>query len=486
MFHEIIISSVTTILIGAIAVSFPHIQSQMLFALIGLLLFVILVELLLKMITGKTRLRTLRNGYGRAWLVLPAILTVTCFLVFIVQSDVLTKSSEMTTEPKDPRGEHSLYFYGIMFDAGSTGSRIHVFRFTKSDGYYQLVDELFEQVKPGLSSFADRPKEGAETLRSMLNNAKKFIPKNQWSETPIGLKATAGLRLLSNETAQRLLDEVSELFQSYPFQMADNSVSILEGADEGLFCWFTINFLHGIIGNSSPTLGVLDLGGGSTQITFHVASKKGKAEDRIVAAKVFDDNMTLYSHSYLGLGLMSGRFQILGGRETPHGIESGTFHSPCLPDNHTDTWKHGGKEHTLRGIPAVSSSRFEDCYSIVHKIIKSSNIDQPEDMKKTEFYAISYYVDRATDIDLLDLSSGGGKLTVQEFFDAAKKECSNVSKKDMFSCMDMCFISALLHDGLGLHKTSKLLLGKKIRDVEIAWPLGAMFDVYGQFRRFTS
>lgn len=46
-------------------------------------------------------------------------------------------------------------FYAIVFDAGSTGSRIHVNKFTKRTGKLELLYELFEQVKPGLSSFAD-------------------------------------------------------------------------------------------------------------------------------------------------------------------------------------------------------------------------------------------------------------------------------------------------------------------------------------------
>jgi len=40
--------------------------------------------------------------------------------------------------------------------------------------------------------------------------------------------------------------QVQKLFESYHFKLGDNSVSILEGTDEGLFCWFTVNFLHGI------------------------------------------------------------------------------------------------------------------------------------------------------------------------------------------------------------------------------------------------
>jgi len=40
--------------------------------------------------------------------------------------------------------------------------------------------------------------------------------------------------------------QVSRLFKSYEFKMAENSISLLEGSDEGLFCWFAVNFLHGV------------------------------------------------------------------------------------------------------------------------------------------------------------------------------------------------------------------------------------------------
>lgn len=482
-----------------------HVACQMLTTVLCYGLVAICATISLKMVVSSGRLRgNCRSGYGRQFVVGIAVaLFIGCFTIFLIQSDVFKAADELPyvyTEPHEhvralPRTEstpkHSGsqgHFYGIMFDAGSTGSRIHVFKFTRTGGY-ELVDELFEQVKPGLSAFADHPKQGAESLRPMLDKAADYIPKNQWRETPIGLKATAGLRLLSNETAQQILDEVTSLFRSYHFKMSDKSVSILEGTDEGLFCWFTVNFLHGFLRNSSSVLGVLDLGGGSTQITFHLPTKldfqDNDRKGRIVAANVFGNNFTLYSYSYLGLGLNSGRFQALGGRATSGGVEPGVFHSTCLPTNYNDTWKHGGKEHILRGLPSTSSSRFDDCYSVVRKVIKSSNVDQPEEIKTTTFYALSYYVDRASDVNLIDADDhvGGGKLTVQEFYNAAQKECSTVSKDDVFTCLDLCFISALLHDGLGLHKTSTLLLRKQIRDIEIAWPLGAMFDVYGQFRR---
>jgi len=42
----------------------------------------------------------------------------------------------------------------------------------------------------------------------LLDKATKYVPQLSWNNTPLALKATAGLRLLSEETAEQLLSEV--------------------------------------------------------------------------------------------------------------------------------------------------------------------------------------------------------------------------------------------------------------------------------------
>lgn len=54
--------------------------------------------------------------------------------------------------------------------------------------------------------------QGGETIRQLLKVAKKTIPKDEWWQTPVLLKATAGLRLMPKEKAQALLDEVKLSF----------------------------------------------------------------------------------------------------------------------------------------------------------------------------------------------------------------------------------------------------------------------------------
>uniref|UniRef100_A0A8C3XLZ2 nucleoside diphosphate phosphatase n=1 Tax=Chelydra serpentina TaxID=8475 RepID=A0A8C3XLZ2_CHESE len=137
-------------------------------------------------------------------------------------------------------------FYGIMFDAGSTGTRIHIFKFTqKSKETPKLTHETFKALKPGLSAYADDVDKSARGIQELLEVAKDDVPMELWKFTPLVLKATAGLRLLPGDKAQKLLDKVKEIFQASPFFVRDDCVSLMNGTEEGISAWITINFLTG-------------------------------------------------------------------------------------------------------------------------------------------------------------------------------------------------------------------------------------------------
>lgn len=77
-----------------------------------------------------------------------------------------------------------------------------------SDGNLKLDDELFVQVKPGLSSFVDDPKQGGQQMLNLLERAKDVVPPSERGVTPLAMKATAGLRLLPRDKADILIEEV--------------------------------------------------------------------------------------------------------------------------------------------------------------------------------------------------------------------------------------------------------------------------------------
>ncbi|KFM59916.1 Ectonucleoside triphosphate diphosphohydrolase 5, partial [Stegodyphus mimosarum] len=290
----------------------------------------------------------------------------------------------------------------IVFDGGSTGTRIHVFSFVNSSsGLLILKDEYFEEVKPGLSNFANKPKKAAKSVFHLLEKAKAFVPPNSWDQTPITLKATAGLRLLPSYMSDSILEEVSKTFHDSPFLCDKNCVSVLDGKDEGLYAWFTLNFLLGRLHEPNHSVASLDLGGGSTQVTFSPVDLDTvvfSPKDYIVKRKVLNKTMSIYTHSYLGLGLMSARLSILklSNVKSDHSENESSFTSSCIHPNVNVKWKFDLNEYNVSGR-ADEQFGFKYCYDKAVKFLGDS-VDQPEELLKREVYALSYYYDRAVDL----------------------------------------------------------------------------------------
>ncbi len=209
-----------------------------------------------------------------------------------------------------------------MIDAGSTGSRIHVYRFNNCGPTPELESEIFEQTEKrpggsGLSSYKADAEGAAKSLDPLLKVALKHVPDKLKACTPIAVKATAGLRMLGDELSRRILDAVRRRLETaYPFAVVapeHHGVEIMDGKDEGVYAWITTNYLLGKIGGPSanrPTAAVLDLGGGSTQIVFEPAFKVPEhlldGEHKYLLT-FGGRRFTLYQHSHLGYGLMAAR-----------------------------------------------------------------------------------------------------------------------------------------------------------------------------------
>ncbi|XP_029965475.1 ectonucleoside triphosphate diphosphohydrolase 5 [Salarias fasciatus] len=378
---------------------------------------------------------------------------------------------------------HSRIFYAVMFDAGSTGTRIHVYTFIQSgsDELPLLDNEMFHSIKPGLSAYADHPEVAGQTVRMLLKVARKTVPRLEWKRTPLFLRATAGLRLLPAEKAQALLEQVQHVFDESPFSVPDNGVSIMNGTNEGILAWISLNFLTGHLkAPSKKTVGILDLGGGSTQITFLPKLKKTiesvPVADYIARFDFFNSTYELYTHSYLGNGLMAARLATLGALGA-EGLEWRVFKSSCLPKKFRDEWSFGGLTYQVSGDPDGYVG-YKLCYQEVLKVVKGI-IHQPYELEDNNvFYAFSYYFDRAVDAGLID-GVQGGTLEVRDFKKRAKEVCNKMTKNppvSPFLCMDMTYITCLLKDGFGFKESAVLQLTKKVNNVEASWALGATLD----------
>jgi len=383
-------------------------------------------------------------------------------------------------------------YFCIVFDAGSTGTRIHIFHFKKEQGgSLKLVKDIFKKVKPGLSSYADNPDKGVESVKGLLNVAKEYVPHDKWYKTPLVLRATAGLRLLPGKKAELILNGVKRLFMGCLFQkLGDDFVSIMDGDSEGIYGWLTVNYLTEKLKpvDVSKMYGALDLGGGSVQITIPLNGKEVDTTEvpktYVKSVDISPNSYTLYTHSYLGLGLMSARAAILnesavGHEDSKHALE---ISSPCFPAGYSDVWKFAGHSFLIKGTDQCS---FENCRDFAKKVVLRNGMNRPAQVKNVNIFAFSYFFDRATELGLIDEESGGNIL-VQNYVDAAQTVCERGSVNGKpFLCMDTTYISTLLTDGFGLDLHHQLLLKRNINDFDVSWAVGAALDLYEKAKKMS-
>ena len=202
--------------------------------------------------------------------------------------------------------------FALMIDAGSTGSRIHIYKFNNCGPSPAYEYEVFKQRQPGLSSYRDSPRAAAESLDELLDEAMRVIPESLRSCTPLQVKATAGLRRLGTKEASDILSAVRQrLEEKYPFSLhGENAVEIMEGRDEGVYAWLTANYLLKTLEKGSSgarktqPYAVLDLGGASTQIVFEPTFDMSKPDATLEEGehkydlKYDGEKRVLYQHSY--------------------------------------------------------------------------------------------------------------------------------------------------------------------------------------------
>ncbi|PBP27454.1 GDA1/CD39 family protein [Diplocarpon rosae] len=416
--------------------------------------------------------------------------------------------------------------YALMIDAGSTGSRIHVYRFNNCGSTPELEDEVFKMTEKktggsGLSSYKTDPEGAAQSLDVLMDTAMESVPDKYKRCTPVAVKATAGLRLLGPEMSQKILDAVrTRLEKKYPFPVVSkeqNGVVIMDGKDEGVYAWITTNYLLGNIGgpDHSKTAAVLDLGGGSTQIVFEPTFKGAIPEkleegDHKYKLKFGGRDFELYQHSHLGYGLMSARESIhrtliediYSSSPADPAWTSKAVVNPCIAPGMARSVDvklssgHALGESVSVNMTGPSSPAPAQCRKLAEKILykeKScalapcsfNGIHQPS-LEKTfsqeDVYAFSYFYDRTNPLGMPE------SFTLKELHHLTEQVCGGQGSWDVFQsvpqaveelkgrpehCLDLNFMLALLHTGYEMPINREIKIAKKIKGNELGWCLGA-------------
>jgi Golgi apyrase len=267
-----------------------------------------------------------------------------------------------------------------------------------------------KKIKPGISSFSQSPQKiGNHHIKYLLQLASSVVPKLQHHRTPFFLHSTAGMRLLSPNHQQKILNNICEyVTKNSDFYIPDcaSHINVIDGDVEGLYGWLSINYMLESFdaperhqhGKNHTTYGLLDMGGASTQVVFlpnstETAEHRSNLFDISLHKTVASDNYThasresfkVYSDSYLGFGMYQAHNRYLAylidefitdnkleadrnvSPYPPAGLINEPIVDPCLPKGYISTSMQNEYKVDFTG-----TSNFDKCLNLIFPVILNS------------------------------------------------------------------------------------------------------------------
>jgi len=441
--------------------------------------------------------------------------------------------------------------HGLIIDAGSTGSRMHIYQWDARRfetvpppfSYPLTSNRWTDRLAPGISAFATGPQDVGSSLDPLISFAKEVLvgKEHQFKYFPIYLKATGGMRQLPPKQREAIIAEVRRYMMNEtlcPFYFEHDFARVVSGEEEGIYGWTAINFLLGKLlpastgtgtADANSSVGALDLGGASTQISFFVP-------DQDILANMFklqigaQKHWNVYVHSFLYFGINSARDRLHttltdaadankdktrktgkgssgdGSSNNNEVVPAGSLRviNPCLPDGYEEVFRDHGKDYVVEGTAGSFSSCMAQVVPLLRKDLNSwcdfahnnqcsfAGVYQPDLPPAPgnfgEFYGFGTFKDIWKMLDMPDVKAN---MTVYKertqslcAMDWRQLQHMNEKKKKKKREQSLpflahyCFVAAfgyaLLTEGYGFEASRNLTVVNKIDELKVTWALGAM------------
>lgn len=355
--------------------------------------------------------------------------------------------------------------YIAIVDAGSSGSRMHVYGYTQAaDGIPTLNEIYVQKIKPGISSYVNDPEDAGAALAPIIQGAADAIKAagGNVSATKIYILATAGMRELTPTQQDAIYQNIQATLSNYDFQVG--AVRTIPGWKEGVYDWLTVNKLENTLQYDDPTKtnGVMDLGGASTQIAFHSNIQTEDTHNFMIGAHQY----SIFSHSFLNLGQDQALARLPNFGDVSY----------CYP-NGFDYGTGIGKfdEQQCESI----TNREVDSFaipSIVPPLVDSKQYDALSGF----YYGFSFF-NAGSDVEALRTAINN---TCNADWETLQKEYPDVPAKYLSKyCFDGNLILSLLgpNGGYNLDDKEKLNVTSNINGTDVDWPVGAaVYLIAGQ------
>ncbi|XP_047090611.1 probable apyrase 6 [Lolium rigidum] len=409
-------------------------------------------------------------------------------LAIVVSALVHLLSSSPTHPAPSPR-------FSVIIDGGSTGSRAHVFA-TGPDGRPDLARSVVMRVSPGLSSFAADTARAGESLRPLLEFAREKVGgEGGAAATEVRLMATAGLRLLEESVQGAILASCRDVLRASGFRFEDSWAKVIPGSDEGVYAWVAANYALGTLGGDPhKTIGIIELGGASAQLTF--VSDEVLPPELSTNFTFGETAYTLYTNSFLNFGQNAAQDSFLEIVRSRGSSKNGTLVDPCAPKGYSHkrrvTVKTSGASRSNLENQYIDngSGNFKECRSSSLMIMQEGKENcqyqqchlgstfVPElrghFLATENFYFTSKFFGLEQSSSLSDFTLAGEQVCNKDL-STLRQEYLNHSDEDFSRyCFSSAYIVALLHDGLGVPLDDKRIeYSNQVGDTQVEWALGA-------------
>lgn len=400
--------------------------------------------------------------------------------------------------------------FTVLLDAGSTGTRVYVYSYDKEQPFHSINEIARKRSTFPLSSFVNNTIGLSEQITSLIQFAKTKVPFQEWSNTNISLKATAGLRSLSDESQIWLISQTASILANSDFLFYPSDTKVISGEEEALYDFLAITILLQKSNNDNIkicgncTIGAADLGGSSQQIAFafHPKRENSIIDDHIDTNTVCSPDWLLGSNEILAKslkrrGLIAAMDDVVSRFYENSCINSNNssntdstsnscnniyeMYHPCLPPGSTDYYENSNVE-PLNGL-----GDFDKCLELVRKTLLADTYFNPKCLHNhaNHPYMIIGMDNYPKVLEILKLTDNG-VLSPQEIAMAGRMACKR-TWTDLLSdfpgfkpyraqraCFGATYVYLMLTDVYGLNPNDKAFMAiENLGNMELSWTLGA-------------
>ncbi|KAI0511973.1 hypothetical protein KFK09_012607 [Dendrobium nobile] len=389
--------------------------------------------------------------------------------------------------------------FGVIIDAGASASRVRVFEFL-NEGRIPFVafdgkGSVSMSVRSGLREFAVEPERARVLIRGLLEFAKRRVPRAAWGDTKVRLIENGGLEGLEKVVRRGILESCSQELRASGFSFRNDWASSITGQEKGIYAWVAANYALGTLGaNHKDTMGVIELGDTSTQVTFVTSEQLPMEFSRLLRLpgmtyKVYSSSTNYYSQDRAWESLHKMWTSRLLTKTSNLLEESVMF--PCIPKGYNQTSDHGilpnFKDRKIWNFNLQGN--FKACRGDIHALFQeqdtctkspceASSIVIPtlqgKHFSTQNFFFTSELFGLTPRTSLLDVEKAGQHYC-EDHWSKLKQEHFGIDEADLLKyCFSSAFIVALLHDILGISLDEKRIgFMNPVESVPHDWTLGA-------------